>query len=181
MQQLQIPTVTTKDLSAFHHSHICQRSDPSACAHLCYTDQGGEEEEREGDGLGYYADGTKRTLTDEQVSMFRFSEIQGLLRQKRRRLAWRKSRRPRRGRHPSSSDDDDVPPHPPPGVAVVAPEATRRNRLEAALWAAKHDWDQFGNAVDAPASPREYVAEVQGDTDTGKTFLWPKIEVDGVE
>lgn len=31
------------------------------------------------DGLGYYDDGVKRTLTDEQVKMFRHSEIQELL------------------------------------------------------------------------------------------------------
>ncbi|KAK0259901.1 hypothetical protein LTR91_000513 [Friedmanniomyces endolithicus] len=37
----------------------------------------------EEDGLGYYADGTKRTLTDEQVAMFRHSEIEHLLRERR--------------------------------------------------------------------------------------------------
>jgi hypothetical protein len=31
------------------------------------------------DDLGYYDDGTKRTLTDEQLKMFRHSEIQRLL------------------------------------------------------------------------------------------------------
>lgn len=35
------------------------------------------------DGLGYYADGIKRTLTDEQIAMFRHSEIQSLLRERR--------------------------------------------------------------------------------------------------
>ena len=35
------------------------------------------------DGLGYYSDGVKRTLTDEQVAMFRHSEIQALLRERR--------------------------------------------------------------------------------------------------
>lgn len=37
------------------------------------------------DGLGYYPDGVKRTLTDEQIAMFRHSEIQTLLRERRRR------------------------------------------------------------------------------------------------
>lgn len=36
------------------------------------------------DGLGYYPDGVKRTLTDEQIAMFRHSEIQALLRKRRR-------------------------------------------------------------------------------------------------
>jgi hypothetical protein len=35
------------------------------------------------DGLGYYPDGTKRTLTDEQIAMFRHSEIQAILRKRR--------------------------------------------------------------------------------------------------
>ena len=36
--------------------------------------------------LGYYEDGTKRTLTDEQIAMFRHSEIQAILRTQRQRL-----------------------------------------------------------------------------------------------
>lgn len=38
--------------------------------------------EDQDDGLGYYPDGVKRTLTDEQISMFRHSEIYSLLRQR---------------------------------------------------------------------------------------------------
>jgi len=37
----------------------------------------------EEDGLGYYEDGTKRTLTGEQIAIFRHSEIQALLRARR--------------------------------------------------------------------------------------------------
>lgn len=37
------------------------------------------------DGLGYYVDGVKRTLTDEQIDMFRHSEIQSLIREQLRR------------------------------------------------------------------------------------------------
>lgn len=40
------------------------------------------EEEEEG-ALGYYPDGAKRTLTDEQIKMFRHSEIQEILRKTR--------------------------------------------------------------------------------------------------
>ncbi|RYP49158.1 hypothetical protein DL769_011119 [Monosporascus sp. CRB-8-3] len=39
-----------------------------------------EEEEEEDDGLGYYPDGVKRTLTDEQIAIFRHSEIESLRR-----------------------------------------------------------------------------------------------------
>jgi hypothetical protein len=37
------------------------------------------------DCLGYYSDGVKRTLTDEQIAIFRHSEIQNLLRERRLR------------------------------------------------------------------------------------------------
>lgn len=37
----------------------------------------------EQDDLGYYPDGTKRTLTDEQIAMFRHSEIRAILRKRR--------------------------------------------------------------------------------------------------
>lgn len=48
-----------------------------------YTGEEEEFYEEEDDGLGYYADGTKRTLTDEQIAMFRHSEIETILRQRR--------------------------------------------------------------------------------------------------
>jgi hypothetical protein len=38
----------------------------------------------EDDGLGYYADGVTRTLTDEQIKIFRHSEIHALLRERQR-------------------------------------------------------------------------------------------------
>ena len=37
-------------------------------------------EEQEDDDLGYYEDGVKRTLTDEQIAMFRHSELEALRR-----------------------------------------------------------------------------------------------------
>jgi hypothetical protein len=40
-------------------------------------------EETEDDGLGYYEDGAKRTLTDEQIAIFRHSEIEASLRDRR--------------------------------------------------------------------------------------------------
>ena len=36
----------------------------------------------EDDGLGYYPDGVKRTLTDDQIAMFRHSEIYSILRER---------------------------------------------------------------------------------------------------
>lgn len=40
------------------------------------------EEDEDEDGLGYYSDGVKRTLTDEQIAIFRHSEIENLRREK---------------------------------------------------------------------------------------------------
>ncbi|KAK3336624.1 hypothetical protein B0T19DRAFT_45002 [Cercophora scortea] len=37
-------------------------------------------EEEEGDGLGYYPDGVRRTLTDDQIAIFRHSELEALRR-----------------------------------------------------------------------------------------------------
>lgn len=37
----------------------------------------------ENDDLGYYPDGVKRTLTDDQIAIFRHSEVQRLLKQER--------------------------------------------------------------------------------------------------
>ncbi|RCI12161.1 hypothetical protein L249_0245 [Ophiocordyceps polyrhachis-furcata BCC 54312] len=41
------------------------------------------------DGLGYYADGVKRTLTDEQIEIFRQSELRELLREQQPAVAER--------------------------------------------------------------------------------------------
>ncbi len=62
------------------------------------------------DGLGYYGDGVKRTLTDEQIRMFRHSEIQRLMserraakeaeekQQKRQQADYGRTRLPQKGR-----------------------------------------------------------------------------------
>lgn len=42
-----------------------------------------EIQEEDAPKLGHYEDGSKRTLTDEQIAMFRHSEIQELLRERR--------------------------------------------------------------------------------------------------
>lgn len=72
-----------EDLAAFHASHFLATS----TTHFAEQFLGPVEEEEQGvledDDLGYYEDGTKRTLTDEQIAIFRHSEIQALLRARR--------------------------------------------------------------------------------------------------
>lgn len=46
-----------------------------------------EEYEEDDDGLGYYSDGVKRTLTDDQIAMFRHSEIQAMIKEREAQAA----------------------------------------------------------------------------------------------
>lgn len=80
---LHIPTVTEEDLRAFHLSHFAGSALPATLITEAEHQAFPEDED---DGLGYYADGVKRTLTDEQIAMFRHSEIETLLRERRLRL-----------------------------------------------------------------------------------------------
>jgi len=74
---LRVPTVTEDDLERFHQSHFTHAPLPAAFM----PDHQLEELDEEDDGLGYYPDGVKRTLTNEQIVMFRHSEIQALIKQ----------------------------------------------------------------------------------------------------
>ncbi|KAL3422183.1 hypothetical protein PVAG01_06339 [Phlyctema vagabunda] len=77
--------VSQDELAAFHTTHFSSTS----TEHFTKQFLGPVEDEyydEEDDGLGYYEDGVKRTLTDEQITMFRHSEIQALLREQRHTL-----------------------------------------------------------------------------------------------
>ncbi|KAF1840523.1 uncharacterized protein K460DRAFT_411106 [Cucurbitaria berberidis CBS 394.84] len=84
---LQVPTVTVDDLRAFHAKHFLHTPAPECFLHGVEPATEAVEEyyEVEDDGLGYYSDGARRTLTDEQIAMFRHSEIQSILRERRLR------------------------------------------------------------------------------------------------
>lgn len=86
------------DLKNFHRQHFPSAPVPDPLAHVFgsgdqstgdpFLSKSSEEaynyeEDEEEDDLGYYPDGVKRTLTDEQIAMFRHSEIQALLRERR--------------------------------------------------------------------------------------------------
>lgn len=80
------------DLKRFHSQHFhdaplpykffCSEEEIQELNALYEDEEGYDEDE---DGLGYYLDGTKRALTDEQIALFRHSEIQALLRERRLR------------------------------------------------------------------------------------------------
>jgi hypothetical protein len=77
-------TVAQDDLRAFHAQHFPHVPEPEHILHNIQP-EAAEEYYGEDDGLGYYPDGTKRTLTDEQIAMFRHTEIQTILRKRRLR------------------------------------------------------------------------------------------------
>ncbi|KAF2234463.1 hypothetical protein EV356DRAFT_515112 [Viridothelium virens] len=102
MSGLKVPTITEDDLRTFHLSQFGHplpqtslAADPSHFFAQNYEDEEGDDgdgeeydgQNEEDDGLGHYPDGTKRTLTDEQIAIFRHTEIQTLLRERRRRRA----------------------------------------------------------------------------------------------
>ncbi|KAM0242887.1 hypothetical protein ACHAP5_007140 [Fusarium lateritium] len=85
-----IPNVSPDDLVAFHEAHFSQaalasfRSDfiDSPSQDHAQHDTVDYSWEEEDDGSGYYPDGVKRTLTDEQIEIFRHSELEALRKQK---------------------------------------------------------------------------------------------------
>jgi Protein of unknown function (DUF3807) len=112
--------------------------------HLIHFPQVEEEE----DELGYYPDGVKRTLTDEQIRMFRHSEIQRLL-SERRQARNRKDDHDRRQRK-------------------QVKKIIRPTRFE-------DDPTQLQNHVDTLMyDDQPEVEQVTSDNPAG-TFLWPKI------
>lgn len=82
-------TACKTDIETFHALHFSSnaigdfetqflRPDAAKVHDIDHTDYDYEEEED--DGLGYYSDGVKRTLTDEQIAIFRHSELEALRR-----------------------------------------------------------------------------------------------------
>ncbi|XPS70383.1 hypothetical protein M3J09_002604 [Ascochyta lentis] len=79
----QLPTVTVEDLRDFHAKHFPHAPAPQYVLHGVESDLAEGYCEEEESGLGCYGDNTPRTLTDEQIAMFRHSEIQAIIRRRR--------------------------------------------------------------------------------------------------
>ncbi|KAI1152676.1 hypothetical protein F4825DRAFT_418036 [Nemania diffusa] len=92
----EAPEVLQADIESFHAAHFSGDAIglfESQFLRLDFVHTGDaycyqyvEEEEEEDDGLGYYPDGVKRTLTDEQIAIFRHSELEALRRAERTEL-----------------------------------------------------------------------------------------------
>ncbi|KAI0521458.1 hypothetical protein F5B22DRAFT_538970 [Xylaria bambusicola] len=83
----QGPEVSHADIESFHATHFSNDAVNLFEFEFLRPDaaHGGAPEsyyyeEEEDDGLGYYPDGVKRTLTDEQIGIFRHSEMEALRR-----------------------------------------------------------------------------------------------------
>ncbi|KAI1426791.1 hypothetical protein F5Y12DRAFT_712944 [Xylaria sp. FL1777] len=83
------PEVSQADIESFHATHFSNNAISLFESQFLRPDlvQNGDtdyyEGEDEDDGLGYYPDGVKRTLTDEQIAIFRHSELEALRRAER--------------------------------------------------------------------------------------------------
>ncbi|KAL7358536.1 hypothetical protein ACKS0A_02548 [Histoplasma ohiense] len=75
-------TVTLHDLHEFNVRHFLQFNNNNTLHSLIPVT---DSEHLDDDDLGYYPDGTNRTLTDQQIEIFRHSEIQKLQRERRRK------------------------------------------------------------------------------------------------
>ncbi|KAL2755092.1 hypothetical protein ACRALDRAFT_2042891 [Sodiomyces alcalophilus JCM 7366] len=87
--------ISNSELTAFHEKHfsagaVCSFTKDFFAAGQTHDDHHQEDAalvDDDDDGLGYYEDGVKRTLTDEQIAMFRHSELQALRRDRERKQA----------------------------------------------------------------------------------------------
>ena len=87
------------------------------------------------DGLGYYPDGVRRTLTDEQIAIFRHTEIQTLLRERRKSRAadtYEDQSRPGALSQVASSPilSPDHEPHPANQFESIRPEVLVKSMLQ---------------------------------------------------
>lgn len=80
-------------LQTFHQTHFPGQSVPLTKSASAPRPHLQDEIEPESD-LGYYPDGTRRTLTDQQIALFRHSEIQRLLKARQTRREREEQQRP---------------------------------------------------------------------------------------
>ncbi|KAI8951939.1 hypothetical protein F4801DRAFT_578036 [Xylaria longipes] len=118
LPSFEAPEVSQADIEAFHATHFSNHAislfdSQFLRPDFAHVDDAGyyhyEEEDDDGDndGLGYYPDGVKRTLTDEQIAIFRHSELEAL------RRAERKALKPETGNSPASDPASEEAVHTP--------------------------------------------------------------------
>lgn len=168
---IPIPTVTSQDLAVFHQKHFGTGIGDSAVSPTF------DQTPNDDDGLGYYEDGAKRTLTDEQIAMFRHSEIQELSKARRRKS--KKKRKLESSRHSSDAYKQEV--------ALIASNGTENQQSDAVV-----SYDDVRSSlpplpsVDLKRSIVSYADEdvhLSKTTETNRsstnrtpTFQWPQLQ-----
>jgi len=81
---LSLPQISNKDLLNFHHNHFGEAAKTIFAS--CFSGQQLDPPTDDTESLDadvdavFYPDGVRRTLTDEQIAMFRWSEEQAIIR-----------------------------------------------------------------------------------------------------
>ncbi|KAI0895794.1 hypothetical protein F4806DRAFT_496700 [Annulohypoxylon nitens] len=88
--RFKVPEVSQAEIESFHEAHFSSSATEffdfqffrpeNAQNEDQYYEEYEDYYEEEEDDLGYYPDGVKRTLTDEQIAIFRHSELESLRR-----------------------------------------------------------------------------------------------------
>ncbi|GKZ38774.1 hypothetical protein AbraIFM66950_011238 [Aspergillus brasiliensis] len=154
------PPITLEDLHAFQAKHFPGSNIIAAHQTQPVTDttttlpetnynegQYYWEEEEWEDDLGYYPDGVKRTLTDEQIRIFRHSEIHALRREKELR----------------EEEEADA-------VAAAAAEAAERESAVAAGADAGADANTKTGARTEQQASKSRIEEKEKDTDVNMDY-----------
>ncbi|KAM0305459.1 hypothetical protein ACHAPM_001839 [Fusarium culmorum] len=120
------------DLFAFHEAHFSQAalasfgSDFIEAPSQDHSQDDATVDAWDGkdDGLGYYPDGVKRTLTDEQIEIFRHSELEALRKEKEKAEQLKRKAGTMTGEPVDSSDDIAAPAQ----TASVLPTSFHSNK-----------------------------------------------------
>lgn len=150
----RIPQITSDEILEFHQSHFSSEAIADfgqQFTHLPPQETPEEQlyeewEEEEDDGLGYYEDGVKRTLTDAQIEIFRHSELRELRRQQEKQ-AQSKSDATAKGA-------DTVSPHGSGDAAVSRSKKKKKKKSKAVKQEPKPDlrkrtWDVVEAGLDS--------------------------------
>ncbi|KAL6701949.1 hypothetical protein J3F84DRAFT_343451 [Trichoderma pleuroticola] len=155
---LRIPQITSDELLEFQQRHFSNEATadfgqnftnlpPQESSEAQLYEEW--EEEEEDDGLGYYEDGVKRTLTDEQIAIFRHSELRELRKQQGKQ-SQSKSELPRDA---SANETDVASPHG-TGAPTVSRNKKKKNKSKAGKQEPKPDlrkrtWDVVEAGLDS--------------------------------
>lgn len=130
----QYPTATPEEMIAFHVQHFPSAPVPLHLQHGATVgaapggEVASESYEEEQEDLGFYPDGVPRTLTDEQIAMFRNSEARSIVRARVREQEAREERDV--SELLTEAPDAPTPGHPAAGTSSGSTPANREKAAE---------------------------------------------------